>query len=55
MKYRQCIITPSRIGHGYDWEHPNRMDYDPETGAVWQGFGQSIEECVIQIDQWYDL
>lgn len=55
MKYRQCIIAPSRIGHGYDWEHPNRMEYDPETGAVWQGFGLSIEDCIIQIDQWYDM
>lgn len=55
MKYRQCIITPSRIGHGYDWEHPNRMDYDPETGGIWQGCAETIEECIIQIDRWYEL
>ena len=42
------------MGYGYAWEHPNRMDYDPKTGAVWQGFGISIEDCIIQIDHWYD-
>ena len=54
MKYRECIITPAR-GRGYDWEHPNRMDYDPETGNIWCGFGESLEECIMQIDHWYDL
>ena len=53
MRYRNCIICPDKVG--YEWYHPNRFDYDNETGVVWGGFAKSLEECIIQIDQWYEL
>lgn len=61
MKYRNCVIVPWEFSEWmshpniYKWYHPDRADYDDETGHIWSGHGSSIEECIIQIDQWYDL
>jgi hypothetical protein len=55
MTYRNCKITPDPFrGQFYTWEHPDRADYDPETGSQWSGYGSSIEECMAQIDEWYE-
>lgn len=60
MKYRECIIVPSEFNQWmnpdcYKWYHPIRADYDDYTGHIWSGHGKSIEECIIQIDRWYEL
>jgi hypothetical protein len=55
MTYRNCIITPDPVkGLVYTWQHPDRVDYDPERGSVWSGYGSSVEECIAQIDEWYE-
>jgi hypothetical protein len=55
MTYRNCIITPDPTkGLVYTWHHPDRVDYDSETGSVWSGYGSSVEECIAQIDEWYE-
>ncbi len=55
MTYRNCIITPDPAkGLVYTWHHPDKADLDYETGYVWQGYGSSIQECVKQIDHWYE-
>jgi hypothetical protein len=38
----------------YTWQHPDRVDYDFETGDIWSGWGSSVEECIAQIDFWYE-
>lgn len=55
MTYRNCIITPDPVkGLVYTWHHPDWVDYDSETGEIWSGYGSSVEECIAQIDRWYE-
>jgi hypothetical protein len=55
MTYRNCKIQTDRFnGQMYEWYHPDRVDYDPEIGSIWSGWGHSIEECIAQIDQYYE-
>jgi hypothetical protein len=56
MTYRNCKIEQDRFnGKMYEWYHPDRVDYDPETGSQWCGYGNTIEECIKQIDDYYLL
>ena len=55
MTYRNCNITPDPAkGLVYTWQHPDWADYDPDTGSVWCGWGDSVEDCICQIDEWYE-
>jgi hypothetical protein len=54
MTYRNCKIEADRFnGKMYEWYHPDWVDYDPETGSQWCGYGHTIEECMAQIDDYY--
>jgi hypothetical protein len=53
MRYRHCKIWQNDFGK-YEWQHPNRVDYDPEIGSIWSGWGYTVEECIEQIDEWYE-
>jgi hypothetical protein len=53
MTYRNCIIHENTYCV-YEWYHPDRVDWDTETGSVWSGFGQTVEECMKQIDDYYE-
>jgi hypothetical protein len=53
MTYRNCIIHENTYWV-YEWYHPDRVDWDTETGSVWSGFGQTVEECMKQIDDYYE-
>jgi hypothetical protein len=55
MTYRNCIITPDPVrGNYYTWYHPDWVYYDFEMIDIWSGYGSSVEECIAQIDEWYD-
>lgn len=53
MTYRNCKIWQNDLGK-YEWQHPTRVDYDHEIGSIWSGWGHSVEECIEQIDEWYE-
>jgi hypothetical protein len=45
--YRNCIIEPDSFrGKMYEWYHPDREG--------WHGIGDSIEDCMKQIDDYYE-
>ena len=55
MTYRECEIKSSKVLENYyEWQHPNYVDYDQHGQPIWYGGGQSIEDCIFQIDQWYE-
>jgi hypothetical protein len=55
MTYRNCKIEPDPFrGEYYSWYHPQWVNYDPESYYTWSGIGNSIQECIKQIDQYYE-
>lgn len=53
FNYRGCQVWQNAFDQ-WEWQHPSRVDYDPETGAVWAGWGTSPEECIDQINDEYE-
>lgn len=55
MNYRGAEIHPSKVADGwYEWWHPQYTDYDEHGDVVWCGTGSSVEDCIIQIDEWFE-
>ena len=53
IKYRGCHIWLDQLGT-FSWQHPNRVDHDPEIGPIWSGWARTVQECIAQIDEWHD-
>ena len=55
MTYRGAEIYSSRVMDGwYDWYHPLYADVNEHGDGVWCGGGKTVEDCVYQIDEWFE-
>ena len=55
MTYRGAEIHPSNVADGwYEWYHPMYVDFNEHGDTIWSGTGSSVEDCIIQIDEWFD-
>ncbi len=53
FNYRQCQVWLNDFDK-FEWQHPDRVDWDQEIGAIWCGWGNTPQECISQIDEWYE-
>ena len=51
--YRECQVWMTDFDK-FLWQHPHRVDWDPEIGSIWAGWGNTPEDCIMQIDEWYE-